>query len=107
MYLTDQTLVCNDCGAEFVFSASEQEFFQQKGFSAPGRCKPCRDAAKAAKGQGGGFGGGRSSGGGYGDRPSRPREMHDVICGGCGVQTQVPFKPTGDRPVYCRDCFQR
>ncbi len=105
MYLTDQTLVCNDCGAEFVFSASEQEFFQQKGFSAPRRCKPCRDAAKAAKGQsGGGYGGGRSSGG-YGDRPAR--EMHDVICGGCGVQTQVPFKPTGDRPVYCRDCFQR
>ncbi|HEY9720618.1 MAG TPA: CxxC-x17-CxxC domain-containing protein [Oscillatoriaceae cyanobacterium] len=102
MYSTDQTLVCADCGTEFTFTASEQEFFAQKGFSAPRRCKPCREAAKAAKGQ---SGGGRSSGGGYGSRPQR--EMHDVICAGCGVQTQVPFKPSGDRPVYCRNCFQR
>ena len=108
MYTADQTLVCADCASEFTFTGSEQDFFQQKGFSAPRRCKPCRDAAKAAKGQGGGYGagGGRSGGGGdsYG---SRQREMHDVICGGCGVQTQVPFKPSGERPVYCRDCFQR
>jgi CxxC-x17-CxxC domain-containing protein len=107
MYLSDQTLVCADCGSEFPFTASEQEFFQQKGFSAPRRCKPCRDAVKAAKNAGGGYGGGGRSGGGYGgDRP-RQREMHDVTCASCGTQTQVPFKPTGDRPVYCRDCFQR
>lgn len=105
MYLTDQTLNCADCNNAFTFTASEQEFFQQKGFSAPRRCKPCRDAAKAAKGQGGGYGGGSRGGFGGGSRPQR--EMHDVICGGCGVQTQVPFKPSGDRPVYCRDCFQR
>lgn len=113
MYSTDQTLVCSDCSAEFVFSASEQEFFQSKGFSAPRRCKPCRDAVKAAKNSGGGFGGGapRSGGGSssssYGDRAPRQREMHDVTCASCGTRTQVPFKPTGDRPVYCRDCFQR
>jgi CxxC-x17-CxxC domain-containing protein len=43
-------------------------------------------------------------GGGY-DRP--PREMHDVTCAECGQQTQVPFKPDGSRPVYCRDCYQK
>lgn len=106
MYTTDQTLTCSDCSTSFTFTASEQEFFAQKGFSAPRRCKPCRDAVKAAKGQGGGYGGGSRGGSSYGGgRPQR--EMHDVICGGCGVQTQVPFKPSGDRPVYCRDCFQR
>ncbi len=111
MTTADQTLVCADCATNFTFTTSEQEFFAQKGFSAPRRCKPCRDAAKAAKGQGGGgsYGGGGSSYGGggssYGARP--PREMHDVTCGRCGAATQVPFKPTGDRPVYCRDCFQR
>jgi CxxC-x17-CxxC domain-containing protein len=99
MYTADQTLVCADCANEFTFTGSEQDFFTQKGYNPPRRCKPCRDAAKAAKGQGG-FG--RES---SGARP--PREMHDVVCGRCGVQTQVPFKPTGDRPVYCRDCFQR
>ena len=31
--------------------------------------------------------------------------MHDVICSGCGVITQVPFEPRGDRPVYCTECF--
>ncbi|MFA7098026.1 MAG: CxxC-x17-CxxC domain-containing protein, partial [Gammaproteobacteria bacterium] len=34
------------------------------------------------------------------------REMHKVICASCGKETMVPFKPSGDRPVYCRDCYQ-
>lgn len=37
------------------------------------------------------------------DRP--PREMHDVVCSNCGKETQVPFKPDGERPVYCKDCY--
>lgn len=45
----------------------------------------------------------RSDRGGY-DRP--PREMHSVTCAECGLDTEVPFKPDGSRPVYCRDCFQ-
>ena len=36
-----------------------------------------------------------------------PREEHEVTCADCGTQTTVPFKPTGDRPVYCRDCFAK
>jgi len=35
------------------------------------------------------------------------REMHDATCANCGNATQVPFKPSGERPVYCRDCFQQ
>lgn len=62
----------------------------------------------------GGFGGGRSFGGdrgrgGFGrDRDSerRPLEMHDVICSKCGKNCQVPFKPTGDKPVFCSACFE-
>lgn len=42
------------------------------------------------------------------NRDRRPnREMHDVICSDCKKETQVPFKPTEDRPVYCRDCYQK
>ena len=33
------------------------------------------------------------------------RQLYDVKCAKCGKQTQVPFKPSGDRPVYCRDCY--
>ena len=35
------------------------------------------------------------------------REMHDAICSDCGIQTQVPFKPTEGKPVYCRECYQK
>ena len=54
--------------------------------------------------------GGRS--GGFGDRDSRrserrPVEMHDATCAKCGKQCQVPFRPTGDKPVYCSDCFRK
>ncbi|MGM9580307.1 MAG: CxxC-x17-CxxC domain-containing protein, partial [Anaerovibrio sp.] len=29
-----------------------------------------------------------------------------VVCAQCGKETEVPFEPKNDRPVYCRDCFQ-
>ncbi len=35
------------------------------------------------------------------------REMHKVTCSDCGQETEVPFKPDGSRPVYCRDCYQK
>jgi len=35
------------------------------------------------------------------------REMHKVKCSECGQETEVPFKPDGERPVYCRDCYQK
>ncbi len=116
MAYTDQVLTCTDCGVDFVFSASEQEFFAQKGFSsAPKRCSSCR-AQRRASGNGGGYasssmsggGYGASSGGGYGGGGySRgPREMFDAVCARCGKDTQVPFRPTGARPVYCSDCFR-
>ncbi|MBU7006931.1 zinc-ribbon domain containing protein [Phosphitispora fastidiosa] len=93
----DKNLTCKDCGAEFVFSASEQEFYAEKGFAnEPGRCPTCR-AARKQQNRGGGFG-----------RGSRPqREMHETTCSACGVTTQVPFRPSGDRPVYCSDCFSK
>lgn len=41
-----------------------------------------------------------------GERDSFGREMHKVKCSDCGKETEVPFKPDGTRPVYCRDCYQ-
>jgi len=104
---TDQVLTCADCGIDFVFSASEQEFFAQKGFtSAPKRCSSCRAQRRAT---GGGSSYASSSGGGYnggGGYSRGPREMFDAVCARCGKDTQVPFRPTGARPVYCSDCFR-
>jgi CxxC-x17-CxxC domain-containing protein len=111
---TDQVLTCADCGIDFVFSASEQEFFAQKGFtSAPKRCPACRAQRRASGGGGSSYGNGGGSsygsGGGYsggGGFSRGPREMFDAVCARCGKDTQVPFRPTGARPVYCSDCFR-
>jgi len=105
---TDQVITCTDCGIDFVFSASEQAFFAEKGFSsAPKRCSSCRAQRRAAGGGAGassyGDGGGYGGNGGY---ARAPREMHDAVCARCGNDTQVPFRPTGARPVYCSDCFR-
>ena len=84
----DKTLVCKDCGEEFVFTAREQEFYESKGFvNEPLRCKPCRDKRKAAA--------------------RGPREMHEATCAACGGVARVPFAPREDRPVYCSECFAK
>lgn len=50
MEFTDKTLICKDCGQEFIFSAGEQAFYQEKGLdNEPKRCKECRDKRKADK----------------------------------------------------------
>jgi len=83
----DKTIVCKDCGQEFVFTAAEQDFYAEKGFmNEPTRCKSCRAARKN---------GGRQSN----------REMYDAVCASCGKPCKVPFQPREDKPVYCSDCF--
>jgi CxxC-x17-CxxC domain-containing protein len=88
-------LTCSDCGQEFTFSSEDQAFFRERGYSTPKRCKPCRQAKKNEQGQGGGSG-----------YRSMQSQGTSVICSGCGQQTTVPFEPRGDRPVFCRDCYQ-
>jgi CxxC-x17-CxxC domain-containing protein len=93
--MPDKTLTCRDCGREFVFSASEQEFYAQKGFmNEPSRCPECRSARKARTGVTASSGVSRQQ-----------REMFPAVCSRCGKETMVPFQPRTDRPVYCSDCF--
>ncbi|HBI56928.1 MAG TPA: zinc-binding protein [Firmicutes bacterium] len=89
MEYTDKTLQCRDCGADFIFTAGEQEFYAEKGFTnEPGRCNDCRSRRRR-------------------ERSGGNREMHTAICAECGAETQVPFKPTTGKPVYCSACFTR
>lgn len=102
MSFQDKDLTCSDCGTTFVFSADDQQYHSEKGYTnEPKRCPSCRSARRAGGGGGGYGGGGRS--GGYGG----PREMFPATCAQCGKETQVPFQPRGDRPVYCSDCFSK
>lgn len=98
MAFQDQTFTCRDCGQEFVWTASEQDFFEQKGFTNPPvRCKDCRAKKKTQFGHNGGGGGHRGG----------ERQMFEITCSNCGNKDTVPFQPRGDRPVLCRNCFQK
>jgi CxxC-x17-CxxC domain-containing protein len=57
----------------------------------------------AARPSFGGSRGPRSSGG----RDDGPKEMFDAQCSKCGNRCEVPFRPNGKKPVFCRDCFVR
>ena len=84
----DKTLTCRDCGREFTWTASEQEFYAEKGFTnEPQRCKECRENRKQS---------GKSQ-----------RVTYDAVCAMCGKPCKVPFKPTDGRPVYCSECFSK
>ena len=99
MEFQDRILSCVDCGTDFVFTAGEQIFFQEKNFqNPPKRCRPCKAKQIAHV------------------PPRLPRnrgfnrslgkiETH-TNCSQCGKETTVPFKPTQGRPVLCRDCYQ-
>lgn len=91
MDFQDKTLACKDCGKEFVWTADEQKFYQEKGFvNEPQRCPDCRRAKKQAR-----------------QDTQGPRQMYPITCSVCGQPGEVPFEPRGDRPVQCKECFNK
>jgi len=100
MSYQDKSIQCFDCNTTFTFSAAEQEQFASRGYTNdPKRCQPCRDVRKQNM----------SGNNNYGQRSynSAPRQMYPVVCATCGKDTQVPFQPRGEKPVYCSDCYRK
>jgi len=96
MSFQEKTLHCADCGADFSFTAEDQQFFQSKGYTnEPKRCPSCRQARKTERG------------GSRGDSYGVPRQMFPATCAQCGKDTEVPFQPTNGKPVYCSDCYRK
>ena len=107
MAFADKQLTCRDCNNSFLFTGGEQEFYASKGLqNEPVRCPPCRSARKSNRvnepeegyvryGVFASFGG------------RTPRQMHPATCADCGMMTEVPFQPRGDRPVYCSSCYNK
>lgn len=94
MYDVDMT--CAKCGSHI-----SQLPFQPSG-DRPVYCSDCNRAFRATRGDRGGFGGGSRG-------PRAPRQMFSVnlTCADCGQGiTELPFQPTGDKPVYCKDCIR-
>ena len=95
MSFQDKSIQCSDCGITFTHSAEDQEFYQSKGYTnEPKRCPECRRTRKQER---------NNSNGGY----NSPRQMFPATCGDCGKETEVPFEPRGDKPVYCSDCYRK
>jgi CxxC-x17-CxxC domain-containing protein len=88
MDFSDRVLKCVVCTKDFVFTADEQRFFHAKQFANdPKHCKECK-AKRAASN-------------------SRTRPETRTVCGDCGAETTVPFRPNQGRPVLCRACFEK
>ena len=92
----DVTIVCIDCGSDFVWTSGEQIFFRDKNLqNPPKRCKECKHAkneriAAIARAQVTGI---------------KQKIEVAVKCAKCEATTTVPFYPSQGRPVYCRSCF--
>ncbi len=94
MSFQDKSIQCADCGANFTHSVEDQEFYQSKGYTnEPKRCPDCRQKRKSE----------RYGSSNYGT----PRQMFPVTCADCGKDTEVPFEPRGDKPVYFSYCYRK
>lgn len=113
MSFSDRSLTCRDCGREFVFTSGEQDFYATKGLTNdPVRCPSCRASRKTTASTHTSFDAPEDTGyvrygtsASYGGR--NPRQMHPATCADCGMMTEVPFVPRGDRPVYCSACYNK
>ena len=87
--LQDREIACRECGTSFTFTSGEQAFYRDRGFTnEPTRCPNCRSSRRSGR------------------RTQRGEdEGSRVVCAACGVITTVPFRPSGNKPVYCRDCY--
>ena len=98
MSFQDKSIRCSDCGATFTFTTGEQEFFQPKVILMnPGAVRHAarqrnQSVTEAAT---------------TNSYSSSPRQMYPVKCAECGKDTEVPFEPRGDKPVYCSDCYRK
>ncbi len=110
-------IICRECDSTFAYTQAEQEFRESRGLGRPELCPECRAQERSRRNsdlislyqraetfdpillptdrpsQGSGRG-----------RPE-PRTQYTAICASCGSETRIPFIPKGDRPVYCRACF--
>ena len=115
----DRTEECVDCGTPFAVTAAEQAWYREHGRREPQRCPLCRAQRRAERNapllaayqaeESSAAERGVTVYGGPGHRAAAPtpRQLYPAVCHACGKETEVPFIPRGNRPVYCRECFSQ
>ena len=89
--MEDKIIQCKECGDDFVFSAGEQQFFQTKGFSAPQRCKNCRQKGRQTV-----------------EKNDRDVKYTQVTCKSCHKTEKIPFEILGDpNELLCQECWEK
>lgn len=111
------TIICQQCDSNFDFTDAERAFRELHGLARPVLCPSCRQRDRQRRNgdlvnlymRSDSFDPfllGENTQVGNNHRNGREvRMMHDAVCAACGSETRVPFVPRGDRPVYCKDCF--
>lgn len=85
MEIADKEIVCRECGSAFVWTAGEQQFFQEKGLTnIPSRCPICRKKRNVRHDF---------------------AQTYDIICSICGKKAKSPFKPDNPDDLVCQECF--
>lgn len=110
-------IICNECDEAFLYTEAERAFRESRGLERPTTCPTCRARERSRRNddlitlynrtetfEPFLFGKETQNGNGNG-RPREGRTMHSATCAQCGAETKVPFVPRGDRPVYCRSCY--
>lgn len=110
-------IICQDCDTAFAYTDAERDFRESRGLSRPLTCPDCRGKDRARRNgdlislyqrtdsfdpfivNGETYGNGRHH------KDQGPRQQYSTTCAACGSETRVPFIPRGDRPVYCRSCY--
>lgn len=110
-------IICAQCENTFVYTEAERDFRQMRGLTRPELCPECRQRDRQRRNgdlmtlyhRTDSFDpfllGENTQAGGLQRGNREMRTMHSATCAACGSETRVPFVPRGDRPVYCKDCF--
>lgn len=110
-------IICTTCDSSFVYTDAEREFRHARGLPRPEMCTECRHEDRKRRNgdlmsmylRTDSFDpfllGENTQAGGLQRGNREIRSMHSATCANCGSETRVPFVPRGDRPVYCKDCF--
>lgn len=110
-------IICAQCDNTFMYTEAERAFRESRGLDRPQLCPECRGRERAQRNDDlismyqktetfdPFLFGKETQNGGHNGRGRDQRTLYNAICASCGSETRVPFIPRGDRPVYCRACY--